>query len=95
MEIPQGANMILERLEQAGFAAYVVGGCVRDFLLGKVPHDWDVCTSARPEQVQDCFRDFRVLETGIRHGTVTARIKSAMNTTEPLSTETISRFFPS
>ena len=71
MEIPQGANMILERLEQAGFAAYVVGGCVRDSLLGKVPHDWDVCTSARPEQVQDCFRDFRVLETGIRHGTVT------------------------
>lgn len=65
------ARMAVYRLEQAGFQAYAVGGCVRDSLLGKRPLDWDLATSARPEQVKACFSGCRVVETGIRHGTVT------------------------
>ena len=60
---------ILEKLEQAGFEAYFVGGCVRDALLGRPIHDWDITTSALPEQVMDVF--LHCVPTGIRHGTVT------------------------
>ena len=52
---PQQIGVILTRLEQAGFPAYAVGGCVRDTLLGRVPEDWDVTTAARPEQVSALF----------------------------------------
>ena len=51
--LPQAVRYVLERLEDAGFAAYAVGGCVRDSLLGRTPHDWDLCTSALPEQVAE------------------------------------------
>ncbi len=50
-----GASALLDALHRAGFAAYAVGGCVRDSLLGLAPHDWDLCTSARPEQVMELF----------------------------------------
>ena len=52
LTIPAGADFILRRLTENGFDAYVVGGCVRDSLLGLFTHDWDICTSARPEQLQ-------------------------------------------
>ena len=52
-----------------GYAAYVVGGGVRDLLLGRMPEDWDVCTSARPEQIQTLFS--KTVPTGVRHGTIT------------------------
>ncbi|MEG1874441.1 MAG: hypothetical protein RR185_02635 [Angelakisella sp.] len=73
MELPQGAQRILDRLLHWGYPAQVVGGCVRDSLLGRSPHDWDICTAALPQQVKDCFAGtgMRLLETGIRHGTVT------------------------
>ena len=71
LTIPAGANFILRRLMENGFDAYVVGGCVRDSLLGLFPHDWDICTSARPEQLQAVFADCRVIETGLKHGTLT------------------------
>lgn len=71
MNIPQGPNEILNRLTAAGFQAYAVGGCVRDSLLGTVPGDWDICTSALPEESEACFSDLRVVETGLKHGTVT------------------------
>ena len=71
MNIPQGPNEILNRLTAAGFQAYAVGGCVRDSLLGTVPGDWDICTSALPEETEACFSDLRVVETGLKHGTVT------------------------
>lgn len=71
MNIPQGPDEILNRLTAAGFQAYAVGGCVRDSLLGTVPGDWDVCTSALPEETEACFSDLRVVETGLKHGTVT------------------------
>lgn len=69
--IPSGAASIIERLENAGHEAYIVGGCVRDSLMGKTPSDWDICTSARAEEMLDLFRDRRVIPTGIQHGTLT------------------------
>ncbi len=74
MELPQNARTILSVLRANGFHGYVVGGCVRDACMGLSPHDFDVATDASPQQVQEAFRDCRVLETGIRHGTVTVLI---------------------
>lgn len=67
--MPEAAAGILRRLTAAGHEAYIVGGCVRDSLLGREPGDWDITTSARPEEVKGLFR--RTVDTGIRHGTVT------------------------
>lgn len=69
MQIPREAEQIIERLKDAGFEAYVVGGCVRDMLLGRTPGDWDITTSALPAQVKAVFG--RTIDTGIQHGTVT------------------------
>ena len=71
ISLPQGAACIIDQLENAGFEAWVVGGCVRDSLLGLHPHDWDICTSAKPEETLSVFAGQRVIETGIKHGTVT------------------------
>lgn len=71
INIPSGTKEIISMLEQSGFEAYVVGGCVRDSLLGLVPHDWDICTSATPEEVISCFSLKKVVGTGMKHGTVT------------------------
>ena len=68
--IPEYVNSILLRLRQAGFSAYAVGGCVRDALRGVEPHDWDVCTSARPEETERVFSDLPRIDTGRKHGTV-------------------------
>lgn len=70
MEMPPHINQTLMRLEDAGFAAYVVGGCVRDTLRGVVPHDWDIATAALPEQMRQVFSDEKLYDTGIRHGTL-------------------------
>ena len=67
--IPAGVRGCLDTLRQAGYAAHPVGGCVRDLLLGRTPGDYDLCTSARPEQVMALFE--RTIPTGIQHGTVT------------------------
>ncbi len=69
--IPHNITRVLDMLEEAGHEAYVVGGCVRDLCRGVVPHDYDVTTSALPEETKACFFGFRVIETGIKHGTVT------------------------
>ena len=71
MVIPGNVSEILRRLRSAGYEAYVVGGCVRDSLLGRKPGDWDVCTSALPRETEAVFSDLRCIETGIQHGTVT------------------------
>ncbi|MBC8584136.1 CCA tRNA nucleotidyltransferase [Youxingia wuxianensis] len=68
-------EQVINKLESAGFEAFVVGGCVRDSLLGKRPHDWDVCTDALPAQVISCFNGWPVIETGLKHGTVTVIIQ--------------------
>ena len=71
MQLPEHAAHAIRRLERAGFEAWAVGGCVRDSLRGVEPHDWDLCTSASPAQMQAVFADARVLTTGLRHGTLT------------------------
>lgn len=72
IEIPSHVEIIIGTLENAGFEAYAVGGCVRDTILGRVPEDWDITTSARPEQIKALFR--RTVDTGIKHGTVTVML---------------------
>lgn len=74
MQIPKEAELALHTLQSRGHTAFVVGGCVRDSLLGRTPNDWDVTTSALPEEVADCFRNFRVIETGLQHGTLTVLV---------------------
>ncbi len=69
--MPAGAAFVLQRLKENGFQGYVVGGCVRDSLLGRAPKDWDICTDALPEEMQRVFRDQHVIETGLKHGTLT------------------------
>ncbi len=71
MVLPENTAQVLGRLEAQGHRAYAVGGCVRDSLLGQTPGDWDICTSARPEETAACFPDCRVVETGREHGTLT------------------------
>lgn len=72
IQVPEAARKIIEQLNTSGFEAYVVGGCVRDSLLGRQPEDWDITTSAKPEQVKEIFN--RTVDTGIQHGTVTVLI---------------------
>ena len=72
IEIPQGAAKVLKQLHNSGYEAFVVGGCVRDSLMGRIPSDWDITTSALPEEVKDCFS--KTIDTGIEHGTVTVRM---------------------
>lgn len=69
--LPEAARQIIARLEAAGFQAYAVGGCVRNVLLGREVHDWDLCSAASPQQVMELFSDCKVLPTGVEHGTVT------------------------
>ena len=71
LNIPNKVDKILRMLTRAGFDAYVVGGCVRDILMGRKPHDWDITTSATPAETKECFKGYKVIETGIKHGTVT------------------------
>ena len=73
-EIPENVGYILHILEENGYEGYAVGGCVRDMLLGRTPGDWDITTSAKPEQVKALFR--RTVDTGIAHGTVTVMLGS-------------------
>ncbi len=72
IQLPEKVQFIISRLEQAGYEAYAVGGCVRDSLLGRQPHDWDVTTSAKPTQVKEVFR--HTIDTEIQHGTVTVML---------------------
>ena len=70
IKLPMPVQFILNKLNDNGYEGFIVGGCVRDCLLGIKPHDWDICTSALPEQVMELFKDFKVIPTGIKHGTV-------------------------
>lgn len=74
MKLPVQAQTVINQLNASGHEAYIVGGCVRDSLLGMEPHDWDIATSALPEEIKRSLADFRLIETGIKHGTVTALV---------------------
>lgn len=73
IRLPENVRTIIETLESCGHEAYAVGGCVRDSILGKTPADWDITTSALPEQVKKIFP--RTVDTGIAHGTVTVLLR--------------------
>lgn len=70
MNIPEYVSDVINLLEENGFSAYIVGGCVRDYLLGRPVNDFDVATSALPEEMLEIFRDYKTIENGIKHGTV-------------------------
>lgn len=70
IKLPMPVQFILNRLYENGYEGYIVGGCVRDCIMNNKPHDWDICTSALPEQIIEVFKDCKVLPTGIQHGTV-------------------------
>ena len=74
MDMPKNVDTAINLLQSAGFEAYAVGGCVRDSLLGKTPNDWDITTSAKPEDMKSVFANFHCIDTGIKHGTVTVVI---------------------
>jgi tRNA nucleotidyltransferase (CCA-adding enzyme) len=69
--IPTPVARVLDVLHRAGYEAYIVGGCVRDHLMGRIPGDYDVTTSALPEETMAAFAGWRIVETGLQHGTVT------------------------
>jgi len=75
INLPDEVQYIIEALEGEGYEAYIVGGCVRDSLLGKDPEDWDICTTALPEETMRVFKDKHIIETGLKHGTVTLMIE--------------------
>ncbi|MBQ8134015.1 MAG: HD domain-containing protein [Clostridia bacterium] len=71
--VPENVNRIIGQLEAAGYPAYAVGGCIRDSLMGITPHDWDICTAAVPEKVLEILGKHNVIESGLKHGTVTVK----------------------
>ena len=77
IKLPKDVKLILSKLNEHKYEAYIVGGCVRDSLLGLAPHDWDICTSALPEQIIEVFNGYRVIPTGLKHGTVTVIINDS------------------
>ena len=87
IKLDTGAALLLDALHGAGHAAYAVGGCVRDSLLGLDPHDWDLCTSARPEQVMALFGEEKCIPTGLQHGTVTVKQGGRLYETTTFRTE--------
>ena len=87
IKLDPGAALLLDALHGAGHAAYAVGGCVRDSLLGLAPHDWDLCTSARPEQVMALFGEEKCIPTGLQHGTVTVKQGGRLYETTTFRTE--------
>lgn len=71
IEIPSGANEIIHTLQDNGYEAFLVGGCVRDSILGRPIHDYDITTSATPNEMMEVFKDKKIIETGLQHGTIT------------------------
>ena len=87
LTLDPGAAALLDTLHAAGYAAYAVGGCVRDSLLGRNAHDWDLCTSALPQQVMELFRAEQCIPTGLQHGTVTIKYGGRLYETTTFRTE--------
>ena len=87
LTLDPGAAALLDALHAAGYAAYTVGGCVRDSLLGRTAHDWDLCTSALPQQVMELFGAEQCIPTGLQHGTVTIKYGGQLYETTTFRTE--------
>ena len=70
IEYPNEVKTIIERLSKKGFEAFIVGGCVRDCFMNTIPHDWDICTNAEPDQTESCFSEYKTISIGKKHGTI-------------------------
>jgi len=78
IEVPAPVYFIIHELEECGHEAYMVGGCVRDHILGRKPHDYDICTSATPDEILKAFPYEEIIPTGLQHGTVTILINGEL-----------------
>lgn len=74
IKMPENVKMILDKLSSKGYEAVIIGGCVRDSIMGIEPHDWDIATSAQPEEIMECFKHYNLMKAGLKHGTVTVII---------------------
>lgn len=74
IKMPENVKMILDKLSSEGHEAVIIGGCVRDSIMGIEPHDWDIATSAQPEEIMECFKRYNLMKAGLKHGTVTVII---------------------
>ena len=70
IELPKNVKIIIDNLNKNNFEAIIVGGCVRDSIIGLTPHDWDICTNAKPDEIKKCFEGFNTFDSGIKHGTI-------------------------
>lgn len=68
--LPKNVKTIIKILNTHNYEAFIVGGCVRDSVIGLTPHDWDICTNAKPEEIKKCFENFNTFDSGIKHGTI-------------------------
>ena len=75
MNLPKNVNTIISMLESKGFQCYVVGGCVRNMLMGITPKDYDLTTNAKPDEIIEIFREYKTFDNGIKHGTVSVIIE--------------------
>lgn len=78
IEIPYKVSKIIDKIQEAGFEAYAVGGCIRDSIMKLVPHDWDICTSALPEETLDILGKTNIITNGLKHGTVTVKVDNEL-----------------
>lgn len=74
INMPDKVNMILDKLSAEGHEVVIIGGCVRDSIMGITPHDWDIATSAQPTEIMECFKEHNIMTAGLKHGTVTVVI---------------------
>lgn len=75
IDIPKHINKCINMLNKAGYDAYIVGGCVRDSIIGRIPNDWDICTLATPLEIKDIFAEYKTIDIGIEHGTIAVMFK--------------------
>ena len=73
-KLPKEADIVFNTLAANGYEGYLVGGCIRDLIMNKTPSDYDFAVSSLPFQTEECFKDYQVIKTGIKHGTLTVRI---------------------
>ena len=88
--LPNAVKYIMTSLEKHGFEAFIVGGCVRDMVMEKEPTDWDICTSALPNQTKEIFSEHKIIETGLKHGTITLILNSSFDRKDAKNTSTLS-----
>ena len=78
LNLPNDVKVIIKKLNNKGYEAFAVGGCVRDLILGKTPNDWDICTSAKPLEIKSCFSEYNMFDAGMKHGTISVVINDVI-----------------